>query len=156
LERAGKKLKAFHAEEMTDADFGKISRLVYEVCGINLTDGKKELLKARLRRVIGKGSFLPSGPIMSTSGRIPRGGAGPSAGCGPTHFTGFREPQHFDYLRAGSFPRWPPERRPRKAPLLGAGVLRGRTYFGDGLDGGLDHPETWDLRIVATDLSAKC
>lgn len=43
-------LNAFRPVEMTDADFGRISRLVYEVCGINLTDGKKELLKARLEK----------------------------------------------------------------------------------------------------------
>ena len=43
--------------ELRDVDFERISRLVYEQCGINLHDGKKELVKARLGKRLREGNF---------------------------------------------------------------------------------------------------
>jgi chemotaxis protein methyltransferase CheR len=43
--------------ELKDIDFERISRLVYEHCGINLHEGKKELVKARLSKRLRQGAF---------------------------------------------------------------------------------------------------
>jgi chemotaxis protein methyltransferase CheR len=43
--------------ELKDSDFEKISRLVYEQCGINLHEGKKELVKARLGKRLREGNY---------------------------------------------------------------------------------------------------
>ncbi len=43
--------------ELRDIDFEKISRLVYEQCGINLHAGKKELVKARLSKRLREGKI---------------------------------------------------------------------------------------------------
>lgn len=43
--------------ELSDIDFEKISRLVYEQSGINLHAGKKELVKARLGKRLREGKF---------------------------------------------------------------------------------------------------
>ncbi len=43
--------------ELQDADFEKISRLVYEKCGINLHEGKKELVSSRLGKRLREGRF---------------------------------------------------------------------------------------------------
>ncbi len=43
--------------ELKESDFQKISRLVHEQCGINLHDGKKELVKARLSKRLREGNF---------------------------------------------------------------------------------------------------
>jgi chemotaxis protein methyltransferase CheR len=43
--------------ELRDIDFEKISRLVYEKCGINLHEGKKELVTARLGKRLREGNF---------------------------------------------------------------------------------------------------
>lgn len=43
--------------ELSDNDFEKIRRLVYEQCGINLHAGKKELVKARLGKRLREGNF---------------------------------------------------------------------------------------------------
>ena len=43
--------------ELRDIDFEKISRLVYEQCGINLHEGKKELVKSRLGKRLRRGNF---------------------------------------------------------------------------------------------------
>jgi chemotaxis protein methyltransferase CheR len=45
------------ASELRDVDFEKISRLIYEKCGINLHDGKKELVTARLGKRLREGNF---------------------------------------------------------------------------------------------------
>ena len=43
--------------ELKNNDFEKISRLVYEQCGIYLHEGKKELVKARLSKRLRAGSY---------------------------------------------------------------------------------------------------
>ena len=43
--------------ELKNSDFEKISRLVYEQCGIFLHEGKKELVKARLSKRLRAGSY---------------------------------------------------------------------------------------------------
>lgn len=43
--------------ELRDSDFEKIRRLVYKQCGINLHEGKKELVKARLGKRLMQGNF---------------------------------------------------------------------------------------------------
>jgi len=43
--------------ELSDRDFEKISQLIYQQCGINLHDGKKELVKARLGKRLREGNF---------------------------------------------------------------------------------------------------
>lgn len=43
--------------ELRDIDFEKISRFVYQICGINLHDGKRELVRARLIKRLREGNF---------------------------------------------------------------------------------------------------
>jgi chemotaxis protein methyltransferase CheR len=43
--------------ELKNSDFEKISKLIYEQCGINLHDGKKELVKARLGKRLRAGNY---------------------------------------------------------------------------------------------------
>jgi chemotaxis protein methyltransferase CheR len=43
--------------ELKDGDFEKIRKIVYEQCGINLCDSKKELVKARLGKRLREGNY---------------------------------------------------------------------------------------------------
>jgi chemotaxis protein methyltransferase CheR len=43
--------------ELKNSDFEKISKLVYEQCGINLHEGKRELVKARLGKRLREGNY---------------------------------------------------------------------------------------------------
>jgi chemotaxis protein methyltransferase CheR len=43
--------------ELKDSEFERISKLVYEVCGINLHEGKRELVKARLGSRLREGNY---------------------------------------------------------------------------------------------------
>jgi hypothetical protein len=42
---------------LSEKEFRQISDLVYQHCGINLHDGKKELVQARLAKWIREGNF---------------------------------------------------------------------------------------------------
>lgn len=46
-----------NAPELGDLEFQKISRLVFDLSGINLHEGKKELVKARLGKRLREGNF---------------------------------------------------------------------------------------------------
>ena len=48
---------ALRGYELKNSDFEKISRLVYEQCGIYLHEGKKELVKARLSKRLRAGGY---------------------------------------------------------------------------------------------------
>ena len=43
--------------ELKNSDFEKISKLIYEQCGINLHEGKRELVKARLGKRLRAGNY---------------------------------------------------------------------------------------------------
>ena len=43
--------------ELKNSDFEKISKLIYEQCGINLHEGKRELVKARLGKRLREGNY---------------------------------------------------------------------------------------------------
>jgi chemotaxis protein methyltransferase CheR len=87
--------------ELRDIDFEKISRLVYEQCGINLHVGKKELVKARLGKRLRKGkitSFADYYRHVTTEGGIDELIAMiDSISTNLTSF--FREERHFHTLR---------------------------------------------------------
>ena len=67
--------------ELTDADFEKISHLVYELCGINLSDGKKELVKARLGKRLRTGQFKLVNAVTTACPRTMGGDTAAQAGC---------------------------------------------------------------------------
>lgn len=151
----------FHPVEMTDADFGKISRLVYEVCGINLTEGKKELLKARLGKVIRQGAFRSfrdyyEHVVKDSSGKeLVR-----LLDAVSTNFTSFfRESQHFEYLRNEFLPEAVGRKKGqgKKLRFWSAGCSSGEEPYSLAIAvlESLDYPETWDLKIFSTDLSSK-
>jgi chemotaxis protein methyltransferase CheR len=54
-----------NSSELRDIDYERISRLVYEQCGINLHEGKRELVKARLGKRLREGNFKSFGDYYS-------------------------------------------------------------------------------------------
>ncbi|MBA4396500.1 MAG: hypothetical protein C0394_03835 [Syntrophus sp. (in: bacteria)] len=87
--------------ELRDSDFEKISRLVYDHCGINLHDGKKELVKARLNKRLREGDFKSFGDyyryVITAEGTDELVSMIDSLSTNVTHF--FREENHFVKLR---------------------------------------------------------
>jgi len=87
--------------ELRPLDFERISRLVYEHCGINLHDGKKELVKARLGKRLREGNFESFADyhqfIISDEGTDELVAMIDSISTNLTYF--FREESHFEKLR---------------------------------------------------------
>lgn len=89
------------SSELQDIDFERISRLVYEHCGINLHDGKKELVKARLNKRLQEGDFRSFGDyyryVITAEGTDELVTMIDSLSTNVTFF--FREESHFVKLR---------------------------------------------------------
>jgi chemotaxis protein methyltransferase CheR len=87
--------------ELRDIDFEKISRLVYDHCGINLHEGKKELVKARLSKRLREGEFKSFGDyyqyVITPQGTDELVTMIDSLSTNLTSF--FREESHFVKLR---------------------------------------------------------
>jgi chemotaxis protein methyltransferase CheR len=87
--------------ELGDIDFERISRLVYTHCGINLHDGKKELVKARLGKRLREGAFKSFGDyyhhVITPEGTDELITMIDSLSTNLTYF--FREESHFVKLR---------------------------------------------------------
>lgn len=93
--------------QITDAQYKKLAQLVYRLCGINLGDSKKELLKARLaKRLRATGCR----DVRAYIGQLENDSTGTELvsfldviTTNKTDF--FREPQHFDFLAKEVLPK---------------------------------------------------
>jgi chemotaxis protein methyltransferase CheR len=147
--------------EFTEADFIKISRLVYEQCGINLHDGKKELVKARLGKRIREGNFCTFRDYFDYVINDKSGEEMiqllDSISTNFTHF--FRENQHFDYLKNNFIPfqKSRTGRNSKKVRIWSAGCSTGEEPYTIAITllESLSLGSGWDLKILATDLSTK-
>ncbi len=144
--------------QLSDEQFARISRLVKDLAGINLHDGKKELVKARLNkrlRALGLACF----DEYIDRVRDDASGAELTAMLDAlsTNLTSFfREADHFRHLGGTVLPRLA-ERGQRRLRIWSAGCSSGeepysiaitvREVLGD-LSG-------WDAAILATDLSTR-
>ena len=122
-----------------EREFRLISDLVYEHCGINLHDGKKELVRARLAKRLREGNFRTFSEYIRHVLDDPTGNEFAllvdSLSTNLTKF--FREEQHFEYLRSRWLPRAaggqaePPRlshSRLERRLLLGRGAVLHRHY----------------------------
>jgi len=142
--------------ELAEAQLDKISRMVKSMSGINLHDGKKELVKARLGkrlRKLGMRSFDHYIDYVS----------GDSSGMEltamldaiSTNLTSFfRESEHFDYIAEEVFPKLVASGQ-RRLRIWSAGCSTGEEPYSIAITAAekipdLDH---WDARVLATDLS---
>lgn len=151
----------FQSIELTDREFEKISRLVYEQCGINLTDAKKELVKARLGKRIRNGPFKT---FQDYYQYVLHDDSGQELiqllDAITTNFTFFfREQRHFDYLRLEVLPELVHQKRNdgRKLRFWSAACATGEEAYSIAMTllEAIDHPALWDLSLMATDLSTK-
>ncbi len=147
--------------EINDADFNRFRSLIYERSGINLNEGKKELVRARLlkrMRHCGLTSFKDYYQMVQ------KDDSGmelvyllDAISTNQTYF--FREPQHFDFLAAEILPRWhkSPSGR-RSLNIWSAGCSSGEEPYTLAMVI-LAHMEkfgsSWQVKITASDLSTR-
>lgn len=147
--------------ELTDKEFDKISRLVYEQCGINLQDGKKELVKARLGKRLRSGQFESFRDYYQYVVKDPSGqeliNLLDSISTNFTFF--FREQKHFDYLRSEFLPELMRRKRNNgnRIRFWSAGCSSGEEAYSLAITllEAIDNPLVWDVMIMATDISTK-
>lgn len=150
----------FPSEELSDADFHKISKLVYDLCGINLHSGKKELVRARLGKRIRVGGFHSFRHYYQfvledqTGQELVH-----MLDCLSTNFTSFfREQKHFDYLKAHLLPELTDRKQGhKKLRFWSAGCSSGEEPYSIAITllEELENPMGWNIKILATDLSSK-
>jgi chemotaxis protein methyltransferase CheR len=149
--------------ELTEAEFRKISQLIYEQCGIYLNESKKELIKARLGKRLREGEFKSFRDyydyILKDESGMELIRFLDSIATNFTFF--FREPRHFEYLRFEFIPdmitRKRKSNRNRKIRLWSAGCSSGEEAYSIVITllEAIDNPLIWDIKIIATDLSTR-
>lgn len=147
---------------LSDGLFQKFSQLVYEQCGINLHEGKKALLQARLNkrlRMTGIESYEEYYDLITSAAD-----AGEfvhfldTISTNLTYF--FRESQHFDFLEQVALPELIERKqkaRDSRIRIWSAGCSTGEEPYSLAmcLLGNLPQPAKWDFRILATDISTR-
>jgi chemotaxis protein methyltransferase CheR len=147
--------------QITEGEFKRLSKLVYDHCGINLHDGKRELVQARVAK------RLRGGPFRSVSAYLDHVLAD-TRGDEFTHLIDaistnltsfFREPRHFEFLSQTFLPQlvqrkqkagskqilcWSAACSSGEEPYTLAITLREHLPPGD-----------WDVKILATDISTR-
>jgi len=92
----------FPCYELTEHEYEKIRRLIYEQCGINLHEGKRELVRARLSKRLREGKFRSFTEyfryVTTEEGTDELIHMIDSISTNLTHF--FRESDHFTQLNA--------------------------------------------------------
>lgn len=146
--------------ELTDREFERISDLVKTLCGINLHQGKKELVKARLSKRLRALEFTSFNEYIQY---IERNGGGELIAMLDlisTNLTSFfREPVHFDYLAEAIASRAATAAISRRKQLRiwSAGCSSGEEPYTIAIvvNEGLPDLMLWDAKILATDLSTR-
>ena len=145
---------------LSEKDFRRISDLVYKHCGINLHEGKKELVRARLAKRLRLGNFktfpeymkyvLDDKTGMEFSILID------SLSTNLTSF--FRESQHFNFLREQFLPSLL-ERKEKirrfKIRAWSAGCSSGEEPYSIAITllEAVHGQPCWNIKILATDIS---
>lgn len=145
-----------------EREFRLISDLVYEHCGINLHDGKKELVRARLAKRLREGNFRTFSEYIRHVLDDPTGGEFAvlvdSLSTNLTKF--FREEQHFEYLRS----RWLPSQLAAKQSRhdfrirgWSAGCSSGEEPYSVAITllEAVQGRGRWDVKLLATDVSTR-
>ncbi|MCX6537701.1 MAG: protein-glutamate O-methyltransferase CheR [Acidobacteria bacterium] len=91
---------------LSDRDLARVVKLVYQRAGINLHDGKRELITARLQKRLRHLRMSSFGQYLDV---LDRDGVGEEMtafldAIATNHTSFFREPQHFDLLRSRVVP----------------------------------------------------
>lgn len=145
----------FPNTHLSQKNFAKIAEAVYRLSGINLLEGKEELIKVRLSkrlRVLGLENFEDYVALVERD-EEEFAVMIDSLTTNKTSF--FREKQHFDYLREFLLPEL--RATPHRLRIWSAGCSSGEEAYTMAITLKEDIPniERLDARILATDISMR-
>ncbi len=148
--------------ELTDRDYRNFSELIYEKSGINLHHGKRELLKARLAKVLRQFQFRSVSEYYDYLMKDTSGDAFiPLLDVISTNLTAFlRESKHFEFLADTAVPELFAHegvRGARDIRIWCAGCSSGEEAYSIAITmlDALPENRHKDLHILATDLSTR-
>jgi len=145
---------------LTEEDFRKISDIVYEHCGINLHNGKKELVRARVAKRLRSGNFKTFSEYIKYVLQDKTGTEfSILIDSLSTNLTGFfREPQHYAFLRSEFLPLLM-ERKKKKRDFRirawSAGCSSGEEAYSLAMTllEAIQDTDRWDVKVFANDIS---
>ena len=152
----GKNVPLKGGDDLGDV-FSRVSAIMYEISGVNLTDGKKELVRARLSkrmRTLGWGSFEEYVSFVETEdGRAELAQMVDVLTTNKTSF--FRELPHFEFLRNEVLPSFSDRRLSLR--IWSAGCSSGEEPYSLAilLKDVFRDIQRRDVKILATDLSRR-
>jgi chemotaxis protein methyltransferase CheR len=148
--------------DLTEAEFRQISDLVYDYCRINLHDGKKELVRARIAKQLRAGGYSSAVEYIQRVESDPTGRELvlliDSVTTNLTSF--FRESGHFNFLTTKHLPGLMTKKRATRELRLrawSAGCSSGEEPYTLSmvLNKILEGQGAWDTKILATDISSR-
>ena len=148
--------------ELSEKDFRRVSDVIYDHCGINLHDGKKSLVRARLAKRLRESRFTSFGEyidyVLSDNGRTEFYKFVDSLSTNLTYF--FREQVHFEYLHRQLLPTLIEQRGRQVNPKIrvwSAGCSSGEEPYSLAITllDMLRDKGNWNIKILATDVSTR-
>jgi chemotaxis protein methyltransferase CheR len=145
---------------LSESEFRKISDMVYSHCGINLHDGKKELVRARLAKQLRLGNFKTFPQYMRHVLQDKTGKEFSllidSISTNLTSF--FREGRHFEFLKEKFLPQVLQRKRKDRNFRIrawSAGCSSGEEPYSIAITllEAIAGQGRWDAKILATDIS---
>ncbi|MCK5566169.1 MAG: protein-glutamate O-methyltransferase [Planctomycetes bacterium] len=147
---------------LSDEEFATISKLVYEHCKINLHDGKRELVRARLAKRLRKLGIRTFSEYINFALNDESGqeftNLIDSLSTNLTSF--FRENQHFEYLKDVFYPMIMKRKVAQgdcKIRAWSAGCSSGEEPYTIAitLQEAISGQGSWDVKVLATDISTR-
>lgn len=151
-----------HNIVLSEREFRKISDMVYNHCGINLHDGKKELVRARLAKRLRSGNFSTFPEYMKYVLEDKTGKEFSllidSISTNLTSF--FREGQHFEFLKEKFLPQVLERKRKSRnfrVRAWSAGCSSGEEPYSIAITllDSIAGQGRWDAKVLATDISTR-
>ena len=141
---------------LSDREFTRIKRRVYEVAGISLSDAKRTLVVSRLSKIV---RAMELGSFDAYMDHLERGGSSRDGqnfiNALTTNLTRFyREDHHFAHLRSYVGELIAGKPRGSRLRIWSAGCSTGQEPYTIGMDLLAAFPELrrWDFKILATDI----
>lgn len=149
-----------HNASLSARDFGRLSRFIYDTCGIKMPEVKKTMLEARLQkrlRSLGMHSFTEYCDFLFSSDGMDKELVQMLDMVTTNKTDFFREPDHFNYLTQTVLPEWLKKHPGATLSIWSAGCSSGEEPYTLAMvlaDFALRN-QGFDFRILATDISTR-
>ena len=149
-----------HAASLSARDFSRLSRFIYDTCGIKMPEVKATMLEARLQkrlRALDMHSFTDYCEFLFSKQGLEQELVSMLDVVTTNKTDFFREPDHFDYLTQSVLPDWLRRHPAGRLSIWSAGCSSGEEPYTLAMvlsEFALRHPG-FDFQILATDISTR-